>query len=85
MKRKHSLKLVSWHDSRGAGSQWKMTSEVKADGICSMQSVGWLIAETKKHICIAPHMGIEDDGDHQVCGEMHIPKSCIDKIQTIKP
>jgi len=80
----YKLKLIQWHDSRGVGARWHFISAVKDDGICSMQSVGWLIAETKTHVCIAPHMGLESDGEHQVCGEMHIPKSCIDRMQTIK-
>lgn len=80
---KQKLKLVRWHDSRGVGARWNRVDDIKHDGICKMQSVGWLIHETKTHICIAPHMGIEDDGDHQACGEMHIPKSCIDKIREL--
>jgi len=81
---KAKLKLIQWYDSRGVGARWNRIDDVKNDGICKMQSVGWIIAETKSHICVAPHMGLENDGDHQVCGEMHIPKSCIDKIIIIE-
>ena len=79
------LVLVDWHDSRGVGASWSRISDVKDDGICKMQSVGWLVKKTKKHICIMPHVGIEDDGDDQGCGEMHIPRSCIDSIVALKP
>lgn len=74
------LKLIKWHDSRGVGAQWNHVDDVKDDGICTMQSVGWVISETKSQICLAPHVGVEDHDEHQVCGEMHIPKTCIDEI-----
>lgn len=81
---KREIKLIKWRDSRGVSAHWNVVSNIKNDGICRMESVGWVIKETDDHICIAPHMGLEQDGDHQVCGEMHIPKVCIEQIKAIK-
>lgn len=73
----YELRRVEWVDSRGTGRHWNRVADIKADGICGMVSVGYVIHETETHICLAPHLGIEDDGDHQACGEMHIPKVSI--------
>lgn len=77
------LLLIEWVDSRGAGPRWHYASEIADDKLCKMQSVGWVIKHSKEEICIAPHLGLEDDGDHQVCGEMHIPMVCIIKIKKL--
>ena len=73
------LVLVNWVDSRGVGQEWSVVSDIN-EGVCKMQSVGWVLKKTKKQICIAPHVGLEKDGDHQVCGEMHIPMSCVRSV-----
>lgn len=78
------LVLVEWHDSRGAGPSWNFVSTIREDGICPMRSVGWVVVENDQELCIAPHVGHEKDGEHQVCGEMHIPKTCIDSIKVLK-
>jgi len=47
-------------------------------------SVGYLVYESKKMVTIAPHAGdISDKHSLQFCGEMYIPKDCIDKIEKL--
>lgn len=77
---KPRLVLVEWHDSRGCSANWQRAKDVIHDGICKMRSVGWLLVDNDKEICIVPHMGLEEDDDDQVCGEMHIPMTCIEQI-----
>ena len=74
------LVLVEWIDSRGVGSRWATLKDIADDEICSMRSVGWVLKDDDKQLCVGPHMGVEDDGDHQVCGEMHIPKVCVTRV-----
>ena len=78
------LKLIEWQDSRGVSAQWQFISTVKDDNLCICNSVGWVIKESKECVTIAPHIGIEIDGDNQVCGEMHIPKRSILKMKTLR-
>lgn len=81
----YELRRVEWHDSRGASARWQRVVDIKDDGICAMVSVGYVIAETNTEICLAPHLAIESDGDHQACGEMHIPKSCVLSMKLLTP
>ena len=76
------LVLVEWIDSRGVGQHWSQIANL-SEKPCKMKSVGWLVKDTKKYICIAPHVGFEKDNDNQCCGEMYIPKKCIKNILKI--
>ncbi|MEO1042809.1 MAG: hypothetical protein AAFX52_10995 [Pseudomonadota bacterium] len=72
-----NLELVRWVDSRGTTSRWCLVDDLEDNGPCSMISVGWVCRETKSDVQVAPHIGVESDGEHQVTGVMTIPKECI--------
>lgn len=74
---------VEWVDSRGAGANWNFAKDIEKDGICIMESIGRVLYSSDQEICIAPHWGIEEDGDNQVCGEMHIPLVSIVNVQKL--
>lgn len=44
---------IDWIDSRGARSEWTRLDTMDTS-ICKCSSVGWIMAETKEAIVIAP-------------------------------
>jgi len=76
------LAVVDWIDSRGVSASWSMLDDVRNDGVCAMQSVGWIGKINKEMLLICPHVG---DDPKQVCGEMHIPMVAITKIRVVEP
>ena len=75
------LVVVDWVDSRGVSASWTLLDDCREDGICSMQSVGWVGHITDDLIMICPHVG---DDPKQVCGEMHIPMVAVKNIERIR-
>lgn len=77
------LVLIDWVDSRGVNTNWHHLTDFPKDNICNMKSVGWLLHDDDGSVCIVPHVGVEDSGDNQGCGEMNIPKACITKLTVL--
>ena len=81
------LAKVRWADSCGFSSDWCNFSEenLKALGISTITSVGYIIKETEKMLCLAPHISDENvNCMHVYCGEMCIPKVAIISIEMLR-
>lgn len=73
---------VTWEDSLGCVAGWQFFEERSTEP-GTIESVGWILTETKRAISLVPHVarseGVEDHG----MGILTIPKSCILKRTTI--
>lgn len=76
------LVMVSWADARGVHEQWIPLEDMRGGGVYIVQSVGWIVEETKKYVHLCPHLGTDPDLG---CGDMVIPKSAIVKRVRLKP
>jgi hypothetical protein len=47
-------------------------------------SVGYLIAETKQAVALAPNVGGLESDQHQVSGIIRIPRSAVRRISRLK-
>ena len=63
---KNTLIHVTWHDAHAvSGSAWMELSDIEHDDPCVVESVGWLLAETKKgHLVVAQSYNSEGSYDH---------------------
>ena len=67
------LVYVQWMDSCGLNNGvWKSRDDAEEMEPLVIDSVGYVLKETEEHITIASHVC-----EHQVSGEMSIPKSAI--------
>lgn len=71
---------VEWVDSAGR-SGWQTSKAAKESGVSLCRSVGWLIDENPKHICIAHSHDIEDGGG--ICDSMSIPRCAIRRVRKL--
>lgn len=71
------LLLVEWEDSAQPESPWQWVHDYKIPKIVACVSVGYLIAETKNAIAIAPNLGDVSEPRAQACGIMRIPRRAI--------
>ncbi len=79
MKRK--AVLIDWIDSCSFGRQlWRDAEESKQLTPSKIQSVGFILAESKQHITLTGSM---DEEDH-VHGCHTIPRGCITRIRRLK-
>lgn len=82
----YRLVSVEWEDSFGGGG-WSPADEATANVPQVCRSVGWLIAESKSRIVVAPHLSLENELHDRldVSGEMTIPKKSIRRIKVLHP
>jgi hypothetical protein len=71
--RRGRILIVTWNDSCSLRNGWKDTAEVAAMSPCSIESIGFVVSDTKSHVTLASSL---DDQGHAE-GEMCIPKGCI--------
>ena len=84
----YPLVLVEWIDAASRGIRRWMTVEDVADfEEYRCVSVGWLIAESKDYIVVAPHVSPDEDIARlsDVQGEMKIPKAAIKRRKVLLP
>jgi hypothetical protein len=53
----YRLVLIQWEDSARPISQWQWVDDYQIPGTVQCVSVGYLIAETKKAVALAPTWG----------------------------
>ena len=83
-----SLELVEWIDAIGVNSDWRdeRSGWPRQDKPVRVHSVGYVIAEDKHAITVAPHAADETDRNHfQHCGTMVIPKRAIARRRRLVP
>ncbi len=83
--RRHRFKIVrvEWEDSCRPVSQWQWIDDYELPEIVRCVSLGFLIADTKTAIAIAPNLGDVEQERIQACGIIRIPRSAIRKITNL--
>src|SRR5713226_8889083 len=76
----YRLVVVEWEDSQRPLSPWQWVDEYSLpDAVCCL-SVGFLIAQTKTALALAPNLGDVDHARAQACGIIRIPARAVRKI-----
>lgn len=71
---------IAWVDSASFGEgTWTDKNDLKDLTPAATQAIGFVVAESDDHITIASHVS-----DHEVGGEIAIPKCAIKKIKRWK-
>jgi hypothetical protein len=73
------LVLVEWEDSTQPISKWQWTDEYEVPETVRCISVGYLIAQTKEALAIAPNLGDVRRERIQASGIIRIPRSAVRK------
>jgi hypothetical protein len=76
----HRLVLVEWEDSQRPLSAWGWIDEYELPNAVRCISVGFLIAESKTSIALAPNLGDINQPRAQACGMIRIPNSAVRRI-----
>lgn len=79
----YRLVLVEWEDSARPVSEWQWTEDYAIPGIVRCISVGYLIAETKEAIAVAPNLGDVTRERVQASGIIRLPRSAVRRILTL--
>lgn len=76
--------LIEWEDSYGCSSAWQEIPEDCKPDTMTCRSLGWIIARTKRHVVLVPHLAVNGDPSRrQGCGDMTIPTASILSITRI--
>jgi hypothetical protein len=76
--------LIEWEDSYGCSSAWQeIPDDCKPDTMVC-RSLGWIVAKTKSHLVVVPHMATNGDPlKRQGCGDMTIPTASVLRLTRI--
>ena len=85
MKKRCPFKLVriAWEDSARPISQWQWVDDYQMPETVTCVSVGYLIAETKKAVALAPNLGDIERDRQQASGIIRIPRRSILKMEVL--
>ena len=85
MKKRCPFKLVriAWEDSARPISQWQWVDDYQMPETVTCVSVGYLIAETKKAVALAPNLGDIEHDRQQASGIIRIPRRSILKMEVL--
>jgi len=73
----YKLVLVRWEDSEQPISAWQWIDNYEVPEIVECVSVGYLIAETKNAVALAPNIGDIKRNRGQASGIIRIPRAAI--------
>lgn len=76
------LAFIEWEDSLGCPQGWQSFEDALTSCVI-IQSVGWVLRESKESVTLVPHVGSVDGNANQGQGIMTIPKRCILKREAI--
>ena len=76
--------MVTWDDSVTPINGWQWVDEYTVPEVVEVLSVGFLSAETKKVIALAPNLGDMKCERHQGNGIIRIPRSAIKRLDTLR-
>lgn len=79
----YKLVLVRWEDSAQPISAWQWIDNYEVPEIVECVSVGYLIAETKNAIALAPNVGDIKRDRGQASGIIRIPRAAIRGMTTL--
>lgn len=69
------LVYIKWKDSTGCPMGWQLLDEARSAKAAHVESVGWVMATSRKAIQLAPHVVVRGSGAVQ--GFMTIPRSAV--------
>jgi hypothetical protein len=75
----YKLVKIEWEDNARPISAWQWIEEYEAPRTVECISVGYLIAETKQALALAPNLGDIGNARVQASGIIRIPRSAIRK------
>jgi hypothetical protein len=75
---------VEWEDSQQPVPSWQWIDDYKLPAVVTCVSVGFLIAQTKTAVAIAPNLGDLMQDRAQASGIIRIPLAAITRIQDLK-
>jgi hypothetical protein len=80
------LVLIHWVDSSSTGKAWRSIEDFgpEASSPLQCQSVGWIMAESKKAFTLAMNIGYEEGKNpHSAGGDITIPRSAVLSIRKL--
>lgn len=72
--------LIEWDDSARPVSQWQWVDDYQIPEIVRCVSVGYLIAETKDALAVAPNLGDMTSERIQASGIIRVPRSSVRRM-----
>jgi hypothetical protein len=79
------LVYIRWEDSQGCPQGWQHVSDVPLDAaISQIETVGWVIAMSKRAVQVAPHRSSHRGEPGCVQGYVAIPRSGFLKSKVLK-
>lgn len=79
----YRLVLVMWDDSATPISAWQWIDAYEVPSIVKCVSVGFLIAESKDSLALAPNLGDALLERRQASGIIRIPRSAVRKMVSL--
>lgn len=76
----YRLVAVEWEDSQRPLSPWQWLDEYDLPDAVRCLSVGFLVAQTKTALALAPNLGDVERERPQGCGIIRIPRSAIRRL-----
>lgn len=76
----YKLVLVEWEDSARPISAWQWADEYEIPETVACISVGYVIANTRRALAIAPNLGGVGRARIQVSGIIRIPRSSVRRM-----
>jgi hypothetical protein len=73
----YRLVMLEWEDSAQPVDQWQWIDDYKVPEIITCVSVGFIIAETKAAIALAPNLGDIGRKRIQASGILRVPRSAV--------
>lgn len=80
----YALTRVEWEDSAQPVPGWQWAHNYESPEVVKCVSVGYLIAETKQALVLAPNVGGLGSEQHQVSGIIRIPRSAVRRMTRLK-
>ena len=80
----YKLVLVEWDDAALPVSGWTWLDEYETAETVPCVSVGFLIAQTRTSIALAPNLGDLNQEREQACGVIRIPRRMVLKMTELR-
>ena len=79
----YKLVMLEWEDSAQPVDQWQWVDEYQVPETIKCVSVGFLIADTKDAIALAPNLGDVGRERVQASGILRVPRSAVRRCVTL--
>lgn len=82
---KRKLVHIEWVDASGpTKARWEFVADYDYSGEYRCWSVGWIVAETRTHYHVVPHLGNIDVAEtEQMLGRITIPRHAVRRMKTL--